>query len=63
MKYLLMGLLGVLLLVQEVAAEEVAGQSVATVNGVSISVDDYLFVSRKAIRERFYHGAIPEAEM
>ncbi len=63
MKYFLMVLLGVVAFCRISAAEDVAGQWVATVDGVEIGVEEYVYTARRAIRDRFYHGKIPEAEL
>ena len=63
MKYFQVVLLGVMLLARIAAAEQPVSQTVVTVDGEAVSVDEYVYVVRKAIRERFYHGAVPEAEL
>ncbi|MEH6824156.1 MAG: peptidylprolyl isomerase [Motiliproteus sp.] len=48
---------------QAVSSQAVSPQLVATVAGTGVLVDEFVYIARKAIQARFYHGQIPEAEL
>jgi len=62
----LLALLAPLLLTATVAAQQqsIAGGDVfATVDGTVINVEQYVVTLRSAVRNSYYHGQIPDAEM